>query len=71
MSDGFGLTSREREVLALVAAGYSNGRIGDELSISTETASVHVSNILRKMDVANRIEAAAVARDAGLPADYI
>jgi DNA-binding CsgD family transcriptional regulator/tetratricopeptide (TPR) repeat protein len=55
-----GLTSREREVLALLALGRSNGQIAKELFISTKTASVHVSNILRKLDVTNRIEAAAV-----------
>jgi DNA-binding CsgD family transcriptional regulator len=64
--DPFGLTEREREVLELVAIGHSNGRIGEQLFISTKTASVHVSNILRKMDAANRIEAAAKARSAGL-----
>jgi DNA-binding NarL/FixJ family response regulator len=53
-------------VLGLVAAGHSNGRIGEELFISTKTASVHVSNILRKLAAANRIEAAAKARAAGL-----
>jgi DNA-binding CsgD family transcriptional regulator len=55
-----GLTPREREVLALLALGRSNGQIAKELFISTKTASVHVSNILRKLDVTNRIEAAAV-----------
>ena len=57
----FDLTGRELEVLRLVAKGYSNGRIGEELFISTKTASVHVSNILRKLSAANRIEAAAIA----------
>jgi DNA-binding CsgD family transcriptional regulator len=66
VADPFGLTGREREVLELVAAGHSNGRIGEQLFISTKTASVHVSNILRKMGAANRIEAAAKARSAGL-----
>ena len=62
----FDLTDRELEVLALVALGYSNGRIGEELFISTKTASVHVSNILRKLAAANRIEAAAIAHEADL-----
>jgi DNA-binding CsgD family transcriptional regulator len=56
-----GLTDREAEVLRLVAAGYSNGQIGQALFISRKTASVHVSNILRKLGVSGRAEAAAVA----------
>jgi DNA-binding CsgD family transcriptional regulator len=62
----FGLTDREREVLALVAAGRSNGQIATELFISRKTASVHVSNILAKLGVAGRVEAAAVAHRQGL-----
>jgi len=53
------LTAREREVLGLVADGLSNGQIGDRLVISSKTASVHVSNILAKLGVSNRSEAAA------------
>ena len=56
-----GLTPREHEVLALLTRGRSNGQIANELFITTKTASVHVSNILRKLGVTNRIEAAAVA----------
>jgi DNA-binding CsgD family transcriptional regulator len=62
----FDLTPRELTVLELVAEGHSNGRIGKELFISTKTASVHVSNILRKLDAANRIEAAAIANTVGI-----
>ena len=62
----FGLTDREREVLALVAAGRTNGQIATELFISPKTASVHVSNILAKLGVGGRIEAAAVAHRLGL-----
>jgi DNA-binding CsgD family transcriptional regulator len=58
----FGLTTRELEVLRLVADGRSNGEIGAQLFVSRKTASVHVSNILRKLGAANRIEAAAIAR---------
>jgi DNA-binding CsgD family transcriptional regulator/tetratricopeptide (TPR) repeat protein len=58
----FGLTNRELEVLHLVASGQSNGQIGTQLFVSTKTASVHVSNILRKLGASNRIEAAAIAR---------
>jgi DNA-binding CsgD family transcriptional regulator len=60
------LTAREREVLALVAAGQSNGDIAETLFISRKTASVHVSNILSKLGVATRVQAAAVAHRRGL-----
>jgi DNA-binding CsgD family transcriptional regulator/tetratricopeptide (TPR) repeat protein len=62
----FGLTDREREVLSLVAAGRSNGQIASALYISPKTASVHVSNILAKLGVGGRVEAAAVAHRLGL-----
>jgi DNA-binding CsgD family transcriptional regulator len=58
-----GLTPRELDVLDLLARGRSNGQVGKELFISTKTASVHVSNILRKLGVTNRVEAAAFAVD--------
>ena len=57
----FGLTAREQEVLRLVAEGRSNRDIAEELFISAKTASVHVSNILGKLGVASRGEAAATA----------
>jgi DNA-binding CsgD family transcriptional regulator len=60
------LTEREREVLRLVAEGLSNARIAAELYISPKTASVHVSRIIAKLEVANRVEAAAVAHRLGL-----
>jgi DNA-binding NarL/FixJ family response regulator len=60
------LTPREAEILALVAEGRSNGEIGKQLFISTKTVSVHVSNILAKLDAASRTEAAAIARRRGL-----
>jgi DNA-binding CsgD family transcriptional regulator len=62
----FGLTDREREVLGLVAAGRSNGQIAKALFISPKTASVHVSNILAKLGVGGRVEAAGVAHRLGL-----
>jgi DNA-binding CsgD family transcriptional regulator len=52
------LTTREREVAALVAEGLSNGQIAQRLYISTKTASVHVSNILAKLGMASRAEVA-------------
>ena len=61
-----GLTSRETEVLGLVAEGCSNGQIAERLFISRKTASVHVSNILAKLGVASRGEAAARAYRMGL-----
>jgi DNA-binding CsgD family transcriptional regulator len=62
----FGLTHREREVLALVAEGRTNGEVAAALFITTKTASVHVSNILAKLGVANRGEASAVAHRLGI-----
>jgi DNA-binding NarL/FixJ family response regulator len=53
-------------VLALVAAGRSNAEIAHDLVISTKTAAVHVSHILRKMGVSSRTQAAAVAFAQGL-----
>lgn len=61
-----GLTEREHDVLVLVAQGRTNRQIAEELFISVKTASVHVSNILAKLGVANRGEAAATARRLGL-----
>ncbi len=68
-TDTIGLTEREREVIPLVAAGRSNQQIADALFITRKTASVHVSNILGKLGVANRVEAAAMAHRLGLARD--
>ena len=62
----YGLTGRELAVLRLLAAGRTNAQIGAELYISHKTASVHVSNILRKLGVSGRAQAAAMAERAGL-----
>jgi DNA-binding CsgD family transcriptional regulator len=62
----FGLTDREREVLLLLAAGRSNPEIAKALFISAKTASVHVSNILAKLGVSRRVEAAAIAHRLGV-----
>jgi ATP/maltotriose-dependent transcriptional regulator MalT len=59
--DRLGLTPREVEVLRLVADGASNNQIAEQLFITRKTASVHVSNILGKLGVSGRGEAAAVA----------
>lgn len=64
--DPLGLTDREAEVIRHVAAGRSNQQIADALFITRKTASVHVSNILGKLDVSNRVEAAAIAQRLGL-----
>ena len=64
--DPFGLTVRERDVLALVAAGATNREIGERLHMAEKTASVHVSRILAKLNVRSRTEAAAVAHRQGL-----
>jgi DNA-binding CsgD family transcriptional regulator len=62
----YGLTGRELAVLRLLAAGRTNAQIGRELFISPRTAGVHVTNILRKLGVSGRVQAAAVAERAGL-----
>ncbi|MGI5156219.1 helix-turn-helix transcriptional regulator [Microbispora sp. CA-102843] len=63
------LTAREREVLAHVAGGLANREIGERLFISQKTVSVHVSNILAKLSVTSRTQAAAVALQEGLSPD--
>jgi DNA-binding CsgD family transcriptional regulator/pimeloyl-ACP methyl ester carboxylesterase len=60
------LSSREAEVLRLLATGRSNQQIADELVISLNTVRRHVSNIFDKTGAANRVEASAYARDHGL-----
>jgi DNA-binding NarL/FixJ family response regulator len=60
------LTRRERDVLILVAQGRSNREIADELVISERTARTHVSNMLRKLQLTSRTQAALAAVRAGL-----
>ena len=60
------LTRREREVLALVAGGGDNDAIAQRLVISPETARTHIQNVLSKLDVHSRLEAAAFVRRNGL-----
>jgi DNA-binding NarL/FixJ family response regulator len=61
-----GLTRREVEVLRLVALGLTNREVATTLFISEKTAGVHVSNILRKLDLRSRVEASAYAHRLGL-----
>jgi DNA-binding CsgD family transcriptional regulator/tetratricopeptide (TPR) repeat protein len=67
--DTFGLSRRELEVLALISQGRTNREIGDRLFISQKTVGVHVGNILAKLGVSGRVEAAAVAIRLGLEAE--
>jgi LuxR family maltose regulon positive regulatory protein len=60
------LTERELDVLALMAAGLTNREIGEELVIAPGTVKKHAANIYGKLNVGNRTEAAAKARDLGL-----
>lgn len=63
------LTTRELEVLRLLATGRGNKDIGATLFISAKTASLHVSNIMAKLGAASRIEAAAIAHQQGIAAE--
>ena len=63
------LTEREEEVLRLVATGMTNRQVGEKLFISAKTVSVHMSNVLAKLDVHGRAEAVAVAHRRGLLPD--
>jgi DNA-binding CsgD family transcriptional regulator len=68
-ADTFGLSRREHEVLALISEGRTNREIGERLFISQKTVGVHVGNILSKLGVSGRVEAAAVAIRLGLSGD--
>jgi DNA-binding NarL/FixJ family response regulator len=61
-----GLTAREREVLALVGGGLPNAEIARRLNVVEGTVKVFVSSILRRLEVANRVQAAIIAFEAGL-----
>ncbi len=60
-----GLTPREVDVLQLVVRGHTNRQIAEDLYISDKTASVHVTNVLRKLGVDSRFAAADLARRVG------
>ena len=62
----FGLSTRELDVLSLLAEGLTNRQIAERLFISSRTAGVHVAHILQKMSVRNRVEAASTAQRLGL-----
>ena len=59
------LTPREREVVALVADGRTDGEIAEALFISKKTASVHVTNVKGKLGASSRVEMAMLARGTG------
>ena len=61
------LTEREREVLALVAERKSNKEIAQTLSVSERTVEFHMSNILDKLRLSSRVEAAVWAKEHGFP----
>jgi DNA-binding NarL/FixJ family response regulator len=60
------LTTREWEVLSLVASGHTNREIGADLFISEKTASVHITNAMDKLGALSRYDAAAIATRLGL-----
>jgi DNA-binding NarL/FixJ family response regulator len=63
---GTGVTSRELEVLRLIAAGRSNRAIAEELFISPRTVATHTTSIFAKLGVESRTAAVAAARERGL-----
>ena len=66
IADRFDLTLRERQVLALLAAGHSNPEIAETLFISRRTVTTHISNLYAKLGADNRVEAVGKAHRRGL-----
>ena len=66
LDDGSDLTRREREILALVAEGSSNGTVARKLWVTEQTVKFHLSNIYRKLGVSNRTAASRWAHDHGM-----
>jgi DNA-binding CsgD family transcriptional regulator len=64
--EDFGLTARERQVITLVSAGYTNKALAQKLRISEDTAKYHLTNIIDKLGVSNRLELVLFAVDQGL-----
>jgi DNA-binding NarL/FixJ family response regulator len=60
------MSRRERDVLGLIGQGLSNAEIGRRLHLSTATVKDYVSAVLARLDVSNRVQAAVVAREAGV-----
>lgn len=60
------LSDREKEVLKMVAAGYTSGEIGSQLAISSQTVNTHIKNIYRKLQVRCRAQAVSLAAQRGL-----
>ncbi|MEV6520888.1 response regulator transcription factor [Longispora sp. NPDC051575] len=65
-ADLSGITEREREVLALVGEGLSNGEIAERLSLGVTTVKTHVANLMTKTDTSNRVRLAVLAARNGL-----
>jgi DNA-binding NarL/FixJ family response regulator len=63
------LTTREREVVRLIALGYTNRRIAEELVVTAGTAGVHVEHVLHKLNLQSRHQVADWARAHGLTAE--
>jgi DNA-binding NarL/FixJ family response regulator len=69
-SDALGISPKERDVLTLVARGLSNKEIARELWVSEQTVKFHLTNLYRKLNVANRTEAARAAFRLGIARPY-